>query len=125
VLFAIHEELLARYGGLSGLRDEGLLESALNRPRHLFAYGAPSVFELAAAYAAGIVKDHPFIDGNKRVGFMAAYVFLGLNGCDFDAPEVEVVVQTRALAAGEISEGDYATWLTVSNSRGREGDEDE
>ena len=70
---AIHQELLARFGGLSGVRDEGLLQSALARPEHLYNYGEPSLFELAAAYAHGIVKNHPFIDGNKRVGFMAAY----------------------------------------------------
>ena len=75
VILAVQDELLARFGGLAGLRDEGLLESALNRPQHLFAYETPSLFDLAAAYALGIVKNHPFLDGNKRAGFMAAYIF--------------------------------------------------
>lgn len=114
VVLATHEELLARYGGLSGLRDEGLLDSALNRPQHLFAYGAPDLFNLAACYAVGIVKNHPFLDGNKRSGFMTAYTFLGANGFDFAAPEEEVVLQTLALAAGEIREKDCAAWLKAS-----------
>ncbi len=108
---AIHQELLARFGGLSGVRDEGLLQSALARPEHLYSYGEPSLFELAAAYAHEIVKNHPFIDGNKRVGFMAAYAFLGVHGLEITAPEEDVVLQTLALAAGQCSETEYATWL--------------
>jgi death-on-curing protein len=110
-ILAVQEELLARFGGLAGLRDEGLLDSALSRPQNLFAYGTPTLFELAAEYAVGIVKNHPFLDGNKRAGFMAAYIFLGVNGCDLQAPEEEVVLQTLALAAGEIDRTDYAAWL--------------
>jgi death-on-curing protein len=108
---AVHEELIARFGGISGVRDEGLLESALARPQQLFAYEAPTLFGSAAAYAHGIVKNHPFLDGNKRVGFMAAYTFLGVNGVEFSAPEVEVVIRTLALAASECSEEEYAAWL--------------
>ena len=111
---AFHEEMLARFGGLSGIRDEGLLDSALNRPQHLFACGAPDLFDLAACYAVGIVKDHPFLDGNKRAGFVAAALFLEINGFDFVAPEEEVVLQTLALAAGEIRDKDYAAWLRAS-----------
>jgi len=112
---AIHNELLAMFGGSPGLRDENLLESALHRPLHLFAYGeSTSLCQLAAAYAAGIVKNHPFIDGNKRTGFMAAYTFLGQNGIRFNASEAEVVIQTLALAAGEIDEAAYADWLEKS-----------
>ncbi len=114
VVLAVQEELLARFGGLAGLRDEGLLDSALNRPKHLFAYEETTLFNLAAAYALGIVKNHPFLDGNKRIGFMAAYIFLGANGCDFKAPEEEVILQTLALAAGEIDQAAYAAWLKAS-----------
>lgn len=113
-LLAVHEELLARFGGLGGLRDEGLLESALARPLRLAEYGQPDFFELATAYASGIVRNHPFADGNKRAGFMAAYIFLGINGLEFDAPEEEIVLQTLGLAAGEVSEEDYAIWLRAS-----------
>jgi death-on-curing protein len=111
VLLAIQGELLNRFGGLAGIRDEGLLDSAINKPKNLFAYGEPSVFELAASYATGLVKNHPFLDGNKRIGFMAAYVFLGANGWSLEAPEEEAVLQTLALAAGESAEADYAAWL--------------
>ncbi len=114
VVIATHEQLLSRFGGLSGIRDEGLLESALARPRQLRAYGSPDIFQMAASYAHGIVKNHPFLDGNKRIGFMAAYIFLGANGQTFSAPEEEVVLQTLALAAGECSENEYAEWLERS-----------
>ncbi len=115
VVLAAHEEMLAMFGGPVGMRDEGLLESALHRPQQLFSYGEPTLFELAAAYAVGIVKNHPFLDGNKRSGFLTAYIFLEANGISFSAPEEEVVVQTVALAAGEIGVAEYAAWLT-SNS---------
>lgn len=111
---AFHADMLARFGGLAGVRDEGLLESALHRPRQLFAYGTPDVFEFAASYAAGIVRNHPFLDGNKRAGFMAAALFLEYNGERFQAPETEVVLKTLALAAGEIKESDCAAWLRRS-----------
>lgn len=114
VALAIQGQLLARFGGLSGLRDDGLLESALNRPLQLFHYGTPSHFDLAASYAHGIVKNHPFLDGNKRAGFMAAYTFLGINGWQLEAPEEEAVLQTLALAAGELDADGYAAWLARS-----------
>lgn len=119
VVLATHEELLARCGGLSGVRDEGLLDSALRRAEHAFAYGDPDLFDLAAAYAAGIVRNHPFLDGNKRSGFMTAYTFLGANGVEFAAPEEEVVLHTLALAAGKLTERKYAAWLRRSCGRGR------
>lgn len=119
LITSMHQELLARFGGLSGVRDEGLLESALARPEHHYAYEEPTHFELAAAYAHGIVKNHPFIDGNKRVGFMAAYTFLGAHGFEITAPEEEVVLQTLALAAGECSEAEYAAWLAGAVDVGR------
>ena len=111
VLLAIQSELLNRFGGLAGIRDEGLLDSAINKPKNLFAYGQPTVFELAASYAMGLVKNHPFLDGNKRIGFMAAYVFLGANGWSLEATEEEAVLETLALAVGERAEADYAAWL--------------
>jgi len=113
-VYAFHQEMLVMFGGLAGVRDEGLLDSALNRPQHLFFYEEASLFDLAAAYALGIVKNHPFFDGNKRAGFLAAALFLEVNGLYFKAPEEEVVLQTLALAAGEIDQADYATWLKAS-----------
>ena len=108
---AYHESLLERFGGLSGIREESLLDSALNRPKHLFAYGKPSNFQMAASYAHGIVKNHPFLDGNKRAGFIAAALFIETTGYRFQAPEEEAVLETLALAAGETSEEAYADWL--------------
>ena len=112
---AMHEKLLERFGGLKGIRDEGLLESALNKPRHLFSYGKPTVFEMAASYAVGIVKNHPFLDGNKRTGFVAAALFVEANGFSFQATEEEAVLETLALAAGESTEADYAAWLAKNS----------
>ena len=111
---AIHEKMLVLFGGLPGLRDSGLLESALARPQHLFHYGQPALPELAAAYAAGVVGNHPFLDGNKRTGFVLAAAFLEINNCTFSAPEVEVVERTLALAVRAIEEADYAAWLTAN-----------
>jgi len=89
----------------------------LGRPENLFAYGKPTVFELSASYAFGLVKNHPFIDGNKRIGFATAALFLQLNGKRFAAAEVDVVLRTLALAAGKMSEADYAAWLKVNSKR--------
>ena len=114
LVLAVHGRLLARFGGLDGGRDPGMLESALGRPLHLLAYGKPSLFALAAAYAHGIVKNHPFLDGNKRSGFMAAALFLESNGQHFHATEESAALHTIGLAAGEVSEEEYATWLKKS-----------
>ncbi|OQW96721.1 MAG: hypothetical protein BWK77_03820 [Verrucomicrobia bacterium A1] len=111
--------MLARFGGLDGVRDAGLLESALNRPKHLFAYETPSLFDLAATHAHGLVKNHPFLDGNKRSGFMAAALFLEANGYSFDAPEEEALERTLALAAGAIRAPAFAAWLKRSCRRVR------
>lgn len=111
---SFHEHLLARFGGLSGLRDQGLLESALARPQQLFGYGKPSLFEMAAAYAFGIAKNHPFLDGNKRSALMSAALFLEANGLSFQATEESAVERTLALAAGAIGEEEYAVWLKNS-----------
>lgn len=115
-VLALQERLLAEFGGLSGLRDAGLLDSALARPQQLLAYGKPSRFELAAAYAFGLVRNHPFLDGNKRIGFTTAVLFLELNGCRFTASEADATLKTLALAARELGEAGYAAWLK-ENSR--------
>jgi death-on-curing protein len=114
IVIRVHEELLARFGGLDGIRDETLLDSALSRPQHAFAYSPADLYDLASEYALDIVKNHPFLDGNKRTGFMAAYIFLGMNAQVFTAPEEEVVFFTRSLAAGEVSRQEYALWLKKS-----------
>jgi len=111
VLETVHLELLSIYGGLEGIRDEGLLDTALGRPEQLFAYGEPDLFDLATSYAYGIVRNHPFLDGNKRAGFMAAYTFLIQNGWRIFAKEEEVVLMTIGLAAGELQPEGYAMWL--------------
>jgi death-on-curing protein len=108
---SFHEKLLFRFGGSSGVRDRGLLLSALARPQHLFSYEQPSLFDMAAAYAHGIVKNHPFVDGNKRSGLLAAAVFLEANGVRVSVTEEDAVMQTLALAAGAISAKDFAMWL--------------
>ena len=115
-VIALHEQLLAEFGGSSGVQEEGLLESALARPENLFHYGKPTIFDLAASYGFGLVKNHPFVDGNKRIGFAVAVLFLELNGCQFEATEAEATVRTLALAAGEMNEAGYAAWLK-SNTR--------
>jgi death-on-curing protein len=94
-----------------------LLESALARPENRFAYGKPTIFDLAAAYAFGLVKNHAFVDGNKRIGFAAAVVFLEANGYMFEAAEADAVLRTLALAASEMSESDYADWLKANSRR--------
>lgn len=116
---AIHEMMLAQHGGLAGVRDEGLLESALSKPQNRFAYASPKPAELAASYAAGIVLNHPFVDGNKRTGFMTAVVFLEANGYEFIATEESVVEQTLALAAGKLKEKAYAAWLQANSRKHR------
>jgi death-on-curing protein len=113
----LHDMMLDQYGGCSGIRDEGLLESALARPQQLHHYGKPTMPEMAAAYTAGIVKNHPFLDGNKRTGFMMGAGFLERNGYEFLASETEVVIRTLALAAGEMSEAAYADWLQANSKK--------
>lgn len=108
---AIHHELLERHGGARGLRDEKLLESALARPQNLYAYTKPDLCDMAGAYASGIIRNHPFTDGNKRTGFVMAAVFLDSNGMELTATEEEVVAMTLAFAAGEVEEDGYTKWL--------------
>lgn len=111
---AIHAHQLKLFGGPPGLRDEGALESALGRPMNRAAYGEVDLAELAAAYAFGIAKNHPFIDGNKRAALLALVTFLGLNGIDFVVDEAEAVIMIRGLAAGEIDESGLARWIRDS-----------
>jgi death-on-curing protein len=114
---ALHDLMLAQYGGAVGLRDLSLLESALARPQQLLHYRKPALADLAAAYCAGIVKNHPFVDGNKRTGFMMGAGFLERNGCEFFASEADAVVKTLGLAAGKITDADYAAWLRANSKR--------
>ena len=114
IALAMHETLIRDYGGLSGVRDEGLLESALARPQNQAAYGDPSLAGLAAAYAFGIARNHPSVDGNKRTALMAAYTFLRMNGFRLTAPEVEAATIIRDIAAGEIGEEELAAWITAN-----------
>jgi len=120
---AMHAELLAEHGGRTGIRDEGRLLSALGRPRNRRAYGdSASLFDLAAAYGFGIVKNHPFIDGNKRLALAVIYVFLEINGYRLDAPEVEAADTLLRLAGGKWSEKDLAGWLKANSvsTRGKD-----
>jgi death-on-curing protein len=107
----LHDEQLAEHGGSPGVRDAGPLESALARPSNAWSYGEQDLVARAALYAAGVMRDHPFVDGNKRAGFLAAYAFLDVNGLEIVADEVEVVVQCLALAASEIDDAQIAAWL--------------
>ena len=110
-VFVIHDRQIARHGGGAGLRDSALLESGCSRPLNLWAYGSPSLEELSAAYAFGIVKAHAFIDGNKRTAFVTAIIFLRLNGLVFRPDPVGGVQMMEGLAAGTVSEAGFATWL--------------
>ena len=111
VLLLLHDESLAEHGGASGLRDEGLLDSALARPLNLAAYEKPDVAALAASYAAGLAKNHAFVDGNKRAGFLAAGLFLYLNGRRLIASQADATVTMLAVASGELDEPMLADWI--------------
>lgn len=111
---ALHSEQLAAHGGGSGVRDAGLLDSALQRPRNLAAYGDPDLPALAASLAFGIARNHPFVDGNKRTAFVAAAAFIEINGLHFAATEPDVVLIFVALAAGDLSEDALADWFRAS-----------
>ena len=111
VVLAAHGEQLAEHGGASGIRDMGLLESALARAPNLAAYGDPDAAALAAAYGFGIARNHPFVDGNKRAALIATELFLALNGFDLMVDDAECVVTILALAAGELEETEFAVWL--------------
>lgn len=111
IVFALHHEQLAEHGGASGLREVGLLHSALARAENVAAYGNPDPADLAAAYAFGIARNHPFTDGNKRTAAVTALLFLAINGIEFSITEAELVVMMLALAAGELAENEVAAWF--------------
>ena len=106
-----HEISLVVHGGSAGIRDQGLLESALARPRNLYKYNQAGIIELAASYTAGIIQNHPFVDGNKRAGFLAGIAFLELSGFKFTASEAETTPMIVALAAGQLKESQLVKWL--------------
>lgn len=110
-LLLLHGESLADHGGAAGMRDEGLLDSALARAQNLAAYGEPDVADLAAAYGSGILQNHPFIDGNKRAAFLSVGLFLALNGNRLAATQAEATIAVLSLAAGELDEAEFAGWL--------------
>ncbi|MGO9005322.1 MAG: type II toxin-antitoxin system death-on-curing family toxin [Beijerinckiaceae bacterium] len=111
VVLAMQEEQLAEHGGQPGVRDEGLLDSALDRPKNQFCYGTPDIYDLAAAYAYGISKNHPFLDGNKRASFVVSETFLLLNGFTVTATEEAKLTVWLALADGKMAEAELAKWF--------------
>ncbi len=108
---AVHDEQLAEHGGALGVRDEGLLDSALARPLNRAGYGKPDIAELGAVYAIAIARNHPFVDGNKRTAYVALETFLRLNGCRFPVSDAEAVVVTLAMAAGEVTDDEFTDWV--------------
>jgi len=116
---AIHDRQLALHGGATGIRDQGLLESALARPRQHYSYAdSLDIVEMAALYTAGIVRNHPFVDGNKRTGFVTGILFLELNGFNFKASEEDATQAVLALAGGTLDEKAYIAWLRENSKRG-------
>ncbi|QHI99573.1 type II toxin-antitoxin system death-on-curing family toxin [Xylophilus rhododendri] len=111
VLRAVHDEQLAEHGGGAGVRDDGLFQSALARPRNLAQYGQPDAADMAASYGFGIARNHPFVDGNKRTAFVAVELFLALNGFDLGADDADCVLTMLKLASGDLSEADFASWI--------------
>lgn len=111
LLITLHDESLAMHGGASGIRDEALLDSALNRAPNLAHYGKPEHAELAAAYGVGLAKNHAFVDGNKRVAFLSVGLFLGLNGYKLSATQVDATLTMLAVASGDIDEAAFAGWI--------------
>ena len=115
-VLAIHQMVLAEHGGLPGIRDQKLLDSALARPRQRLSYDEnASIFELAASYSFGLARNHPFVDGNKRIALTVAAVFLEMNGYSLDAPEAEAVIMYEQLASGDIAEDSLADWFRKSS----------
>jgi len=116
---ALHDRLLALHGGAAGLRDDALLKSALARPQQLLAYAeAPDIIDMATAYTAGIVRNHPFVDGNKRTGFVVGILFLELNGYRFTASEEDAAQAVLGLAAGNVDETGYTAFLRANVKSG-------
>lgn len=117
IVEAVHSALVREHGGVPGIRDDGLLDSALTRPRNKWGYGNTDLAVVAAAYAFGLVKSHAFVDGNKRVSITAAAIFLAMNGHDLDVPEPEVVEVVTRLASGRMTEAAFAEWMRAHMTR--------
>jgi len=117
VVLALHEEHLAEHGGAVGVRDRGLLQSALSRPQNLVAYDDPDIAALAAAYGYGLVRNHPFVDGNKRTAFTVTETFLALNGHELTADDLSCIVMMLRLAEGNLSEKEFAAWIQANIKR--------
>jgi death-on-curing protein len=118
LILAIHDEQLAQHGGALGVRDDGLLDSALARPLNRAGYGDPDVAELAAVYAIAIARNHPFLDGNKRTAYVALETFLALNGCALPVSDADAVVATLAMAAGEMNDEEFTAWVRDNTQPG-------
>jgi death-on-curing protein len=118
VVEAIHERQIEEHGGHAGIRDAGLLESALARPRMLLAYGDPDLFDLAAAYGWGIACNHAFVDGNKRTAYVVCRLFLELHGAQLTAPPTDRVIMFERVGAGLVSQQELSAWLRVHGSVG-------
>lgn len=116
-LVLLHDESLAEHGGAAGMRDEGLFESALARPKNLTAYEDPDIASLAAAYGFGLAKNHPFVDGNKRAAFLAVGLFLALNGYRLSASQLDATKAMLGVTAGEVSEPDFAAWIRAHSAK--------
>ena len=114
LILAVHDEQLAEHGGAIGVRDEGLLDSALARPLNRAGYGEPDIAELGALYGIAIARNHPFVDGNKRTAYVALESFLLLNGCRFPVSDAEAVVVTLAMASGEIDDAEFIDWVRTN-----------
>ncbi len=114
LILAVHDEQLAEHGGAIGVRDEGLLESALARPLNRAGYGEPDTAELGALYGIAIARNHPFVDGNKRTAYVALESFLLLNGCRFPVSDAEAVVVMLAMASGEIDDAEFIDWVRAN-----------
>ena len=113
VILAVHDEQIAEHGGAAGLRDRGLLASALARPINRAAYGKPDHADLAASYGVGIAKNHPFVDGDKRTAFVAVELFLALNGRTLSASDTDAVLTMLAVAAGKLDKTGFAKWIRL------------
>jgi death on curing protein len=114
VMLAVHDEQLAEHGGISGVRDMGLFDSALGKPLNVSAYGEPTLAKLAASYGYGIARNHPFLDGNKRMAFVAVELFLVLNGFRLAADDAQCVLTMLDVAAGQITEEAFAAWIEAN-----------
>jgi death on curing protein len=115
LLLILHDESLAEHGGASGVRDEGLLESALARPLNLLAYGDPDAADLAASYGVGLAKNHAFVDGNKRAAFLSVGLFLAMNGFRLNASQADATLTVLAVASSEMDEATFASWIRANS----------